>query len=480
MRTLPFRNPRLVILALLVILSAGASAFLSLGRQEDPTITNLNATITTLYPGAEPSRVEALISQPLEEEMRELADMDVISSTSATGVSVLSLELNDTTDPAIIEEIWSKARDGITDVARQFPVGAQPPQFDSDGIAAVGAIFAIRPRGEAQAVPAVLARTAEELAARLRNVPGTRSVEAFGTPEEEVRVTLDPARLASLGLTPDRVARTIQAADAKVQAGRLVSDSADILLDVVGDIGALDRLRQIVLVTGPDGQVTRLGDVADVARTPRDPPSAMALVDGRDAILLGVQANEGLQIDVWMDWVQAEVSEFTEVLPASLVVEQLFDQAIYTADRLSDVAMNMAIGVGLVVLVLLVTLGVRAALIVATVLPLVSLATIASMNFIGLPLHQMSVTGLIVALGLLVDAAIVMTDDIRQRLRQGASRIAAVDTAVRRLFAPLLASTITTALSFVPMILLPGGRGISWVPSPSRSCSCWSGRLSSP
>lgn len=459
MLTLPFRNPRLVILALLVILSAGASAFLSLGRQEDPTITNLNATITTLYPGAEPSRIEALISQPLEDEMRELADMDVISSISSTGLSVLSLELNETTDPDIIEEIWSKARDRVSDVARQFPSGVQPPKFDSDGIAAVGAIFAIRPRGEAQANPAVLARTAEELAARLRNVPGTRSVEAFGTPEEEVRVTLDPARLAILGLTPDRVSSAIEAADAKVQAGSLVSGSADILLDVAGDIDALDRIRRIVLVTGPEGQVTRLGDIAEVARTPLDPPSAMALVDGQDAVLLGIQANEGLQIDVWMDWLQAEVSDFTELLPASLVVEQLFDQAIYTADRLTDVAMNMAIGVGLVVLVLLVTLGVRAALIVATVLPLVSLATIASMNFIGLPLHQMSVTGLIVALGLLVDAAIVMTDDIRQRLRQGATRVAAVDTAVRRLFAPLLASTITTALSFVPMILLPGGAG---------------------
>lgn len=458
MRTLPFRNPRLVALALLVIIAAGLSAFLALGRQEDPTITNLNATITTVYPGAEPSRIEALISQPLEEEMRTLADMDEISSTSATGISIISLQLNETTDPAIIEEIWSKARDGVTDVARGFPVGVQPPEFDSDGIAAVGAIFAVKPSGLA-ANPAVLARTAEELAERLRNVPGTKSVETYGTPSEEVLVTVDPARIAALGLTADAVSAAIIAADAKVQSGRLVSGSSDILLDVQGDIEALDRLRQIVLATGFEGQVTRLGDVAEVSRTPRDPAPAIALVDGKDAILLGVQANEGLQIDVWMGWVQDEVAAFDSLLPASLTVEQLFDQAIYTADRLSEVALNMAIGVGLVVLVLLVTLGVRAALIVAAVLPLVSLATIASMNFIGLPIHQMSVTGLIVALGLLVDAAIVMTDDIRQRLRAGASRLAAVDTAVKRLFAPLLASTVTTALSFVPMILLPGGAG---------------------
>ncbi|MDD9718957.1 efflux RND transporter permease subunit [Dinoroseobacter sp. PD6] len=458
MRTLPFRNPRLVALTLLVIIAAGLSAFLSLGRQEDPTITNLNATITTLYPGAEPSRIEALISQPLEDEMRTLADMDEIKSTSATGISIISLQLDEATDPAIIEEIWSKARDGVADVARTFPEGVRPPEFDSEGIAAVGAIFAVKPSGAA-ANPAVLARTAEELAERLRNVPGTKSVESWGTPTEEVRVTLDPAAIAALGLTPDAVSAAVRAADAKVQSGRLVSGSTDILLDVQGDIEALDRLRQIVLATGPQGQVTRLGDVAEISRSPRDPAPAIALVDGQEAILLGVQANEGLQIDVWMGWIRDEVAAFAPLLPASLTVEQIFDQAVYTADRLSEVALNMAIGVGLVVLVLLVTLGVRAALIVAAVLPLVSLATLASMNFIGLPIHQMSVTGLIVALGLLVDAAIVMTDDIRQRLRAGASRMDAVDTAVKRLFAPLLASTVTTALSFVPMILLPGGAG---------------------
>lgn len=458
MRALTFQNPRLVVLILLVIVSAGASAFWSLGRQEDPTITNLNATITTLYPGAEPSRVEALVTQPLEEEMRERPEIDVISSTSATGVSVVSLELNETTDPDLIEQIWSEARDGVADVARSFPAGVQPPEFDSDGIAAFGAIFAVSPVDDA--VPAsVLARYAEQLAETLRNVPGTASVETFGTPEEEIRVQLDPARTAALGLTPDAVASAIRAADAKVQSGRLLSGQADLLLDVSGDIEELERVREIVLVRGADGQITRLADIAEIQRAPRDPAPSLALIDGKSAVLLGVEAGEGLQIDVWMGWVKETVAEFAPSLPSGLQVEQIFDQSVYTQERLQEVASNMAIGIGLVVAVLLVTLGFRAALIVGTVLPLVSLATLASMNFIGLPLHQMSVTGLIVALGLLVDAAIVMSDEIRQRLADGASRLRAVDNAVRRLAAPLLASTLTTALSFVPMILLPGPAG---------------------
>ncbi|WP_425093933.1 efflux RND transporter permease subunit [Tropicimonas sp. S265A] len=458
MRALTFKNPRLVILALLVIISAGASAFLALGRQEDPTITNLNATITTLYPGAEPSRVEALVTQPLEEEMRERPEISVIASTSASGVSVVRLELDETTDPGIIEQIWSEARDGVSDVARTFPDGVRPPEFDSDGIAAVGAIFAVSPTA-GTVTPPVLARYAEELAEHLRNVPGTASVETFGTPEEEIRVQLDPTRTAALGLTPDAIAAAIRAADAKVQSGRLLNGQTDILLDVSGDIEALERMRRIVLVRGTEGQITRLDDIADIARVPRIPASSIALIDGKDAVLLGVEAGDGLQIDVWMDRVKTAVAAFEPSLPAELHVEQIFDQSIYTAERLEQVALNMALGVGLVVAVLLITLGFRAALIVATVLPLVSLATLASMNFIGLPLHQMSVTGLIVALGLLVDAAIVMSDEIRQRLAKGATRLEAAEKAVGRLAAPLLASTVTTALSFVPMILLPGPAG---------------------
>ena len=168
---------------------------------------------------------------------------------------------------------------------------------------------------------------------------------------------------------------------------------------------------------------------------------------------------DGRRIDQWMTLLQAELDDIRSDLPSSLILTQVFDQSAYTEDRLAEVGLNMAIGVGLVLAVLFITLGVRAALIVGLVLPIVSLATLASMQFIGLPIHQMSVTGIIVALGLLVDAAIVMTDEIRQRLARGMPRLLAVGDGVRRLTAPLLASTITTALSFVPMILLPGPAG---------------------
>ncbi|MFN9192417.1 MAG: efflux RND transporter permease subunit [Pseudomonadota bacterium] len=457
MDTLFFRNPRLVILALAVIAVAGLSALLTLGRQEDPSITGTQAGVTTLCPGADPARIEALITRPLENELRTIAEVMTLSSTSAAGISSIDVELIETIDPAAIPEVWSRVRDKVAAVP--LPPGALDPEVETGGEGAYAAILALLPKGDTAPASAVLGRHAQELAERLRTLTGAKSVDVWGLPAEEVLVALDPARTAALGLSPAEVATAVAAGDAKARAGRLTGPGTEAVLDLAGDISGLDRVRDIVLREGSDGSVLRVGDVAEVTRGPRPPGDALAMVDGRAAVLIGVRIEEGLRVDLWMEGLKAKVAAFADTLPASLEVRQVFDQAVYTADRMSEVAVNMAIGTALVIAVLFLTLGARAALVVALVLPLVTLATLGTMRFIGLPLHQMSVTGLIVALGLLVDAAIVMTDEVQKRLSEGQDRRQAVAAAVRRLAVPLLASTLTTVLSFVPMILLPGGAG---------------------
>lgn len=458
METFTFRTPRTVALFLLVIIAAGVSAFLTIGRQEDPTITNINAVITTPYPGAEPSRVETLVTRPIEEELRLIPEVNVIRSTSADGISIVSVELDETVDPDAIEQVWSEARDAADRAALSFPAGALQPDVDSDGLSAVAAIVALTAEAP-EPNAAILARYGDLLAERLRNVPGAKLVELHGQSTEEILVEPDSATMAALGLTHDALAARLAGADAKVQSGRSVGSGQDILLDVTGDFETLARVRNIVIAEDGTGTVTRLGEIASVRRTTEDPAASYAISNGSPAVVLAVMVEEGRRIDQWMTTLQAELDAIRADLPASLSLTQTFDQSAYTEQRLAEVGLNMAIGVGLVLAVLFLTLGARAAMIVGLVLPVVSLATIASMNFIGLPIHQMSVTGIIVALGLLVDAAIVMTDEIRQRLARGLSRISAVGDAVRRLAAPLLASTVTTALSFVPMILLPGPAG---------------------
>lgn len=456
--TLTYRQPRLVFLVIMVLIASGLSALLAIGRQEDPTITNLFATVTTAFPGAAPERVETLVTAEIEEQLKEIPEVDTVTSTSATGISIIAIELQETLETSRIEQVWSEIRDALSDAEANFPLGALSPDIDADGISAYSAIMALRLKQNDIPI-AIAARYGDELADTLRSIPGTKGVDQFGVPEEEILVTLDPAKTAALGLTPMMVSAAISGADAKIQAGRLRDDANDLIFEVAGEIKAIDRLRNVVVREGADTTATRLSDIATIKRGTRTPLAEMAIHNGEPAILVAAVLEDGLQIDVWSGFVRDVIDEFQNQMPLGIELELIFDQSGYTADRLAEVGRNMLIGVALVIGVLLVTLGIRAAVIVAIILPVVTLATLATMNFLGLAIHQMSVTGLIVALGLLVDAGIVMTDEVAKRVRAGAARLEAVAQSVRRLTAPLFASTITTALAFTPMILLPGPAG---------------------
>ncbi|MEL6373603.1 MAG: efflux RND transporter permease subunit [Pseudomonadota bacterium] len=459
MTTLFYRDPRLFALAVLMIMAAGASAILNVGRQEDPTITNLFATVVTPFPGADPARVEAQVTAKIEEELREIPEIDSLQSTSRAGISVITIELSQFISDQKIEQTWSVIRDALADAAVNLPTGVPEPSFDNDRTGAFTAISVLTMREGRPPQGGVMRRYGEALQDRLRNVKGTKLVSLYGARDEEIRVVVDPVRLSELGLTAQAVSSAIARADAKVRAGQLRGNRASFIIELDGEIRSLDRVRQVPLVDAPDGRIVRVGDVADVRRTVVKPASSLALHNGRPAVLIAARMENDIQVDGWMARIKRELKAFEAELPFTLKHEQTFDQSLYTYDRLAGVIENLAIGVGLVVLVLLVTLGWRAAVIVALILPLASLISIFGLGVAGISIHQMSVTGLIVALGLLVDAGIVMTDDIRRRLAQGTARLTAVHEGVKRLAAPLLASTVTTALAFMPMALLPGPAG---------------------
>ncbi len=457
MGTILFRRPRYLALAILTVAALGLSALNGVGRQEDPTITNLFATIVTPYPGADPERVEALVTEKIEAELREIPEIDTISSTSRAGVSSIQVELSMFISDAEIEQAWSKIRDALSDAATRLPPGAAEPAFDNDRTGAFTAIFAVTVEGDASI--GLLSRHAEALQERLRGIPNTKLVQRYGAAEEEIRVEVDADALAALGLSPQDVARALAQADAKVAAGRVRGDDADYVVEVAGEFDGVARIRETPLANGPDGRVARVGDVATVSRAERAPPETVALAGGRRAVLVAARMEDDLQVDRWAAAVEESVAEFRDALPLGLAVEQVFDQSAYTADRLAEVAGDLALGVAIVVAVLFVTMGWRAAAIVALMLPLTALLSVFVLERLGVVIHQMSVTGMIVALGLLVDAAIVTTDDIRRRLADGAPRLGALRAAARRLAVPLLASTVTTVLAFVPMAALPGPAG---------------------
>jgi len=459
METLLYRRPRYLALAIFVIAALGLFAFNTIGRQEDPTITNLFASVITPYPGADPSRVEALVTEKIEAELREIPEIDVIKSVSRTGLSSIQIELSKFIPDGQIEQVWSEIRDALGDAARELPPGVPDPEFDNDRTGAFTMIAALSGREGTTVSPALLGRMAEDLRERLRQVPQTKLVDVRGAPEEEIRVEIDGDALASLGLTPDQVAARIAAADAKVSAGRVRGAAVDYLVEVSGEIDSLARVAAVPLVTDASGRVTRVDDVATISRATADPPTTIAFANGKRAVLISARVEDDRQVDRWAAATRAEIAKVQAALPRGLSLEIVFDQSDYTVERLGEVAINLLVGMALVIAVLLVTMGWRAALIVGAMLPLTSLLSLAVLEKLGVTIHQMSVTGLIVALGLLVDAAIVTIDEIRQRIAGGAPRLKAVGGAVKRLTIPLAASTLTTVLAFVPMAALPGPAG---------------------
>lgn len=460
MSTFFFRNRRYLAIVLLLIISAGSSALLTIGRQEDPTITNLFATIQTPFPGADPARVEALVTEEIESELRGIAAIKTIESVSRTGISTITVELSEFISDREIEIAWSEIRDALSDAAVAFPPGVPEPEFNNDETTAYTAISALVARDGAEDLPpGLLSRFGEELQDRMRLVAGTQHVKLLGAVEEEITVTVIPERLASLGLRPDDVAAALAAADAKVRSGRIRGSSADYLIEVAGEFETVQRIASTPLVTGEDGQTVRLSDIATIEKAVRTPVESIVYANGQRAVVVASIMAPNQPVEAWMGRMKQQIATFEDALPRGIEHKLLFDQSTYTADRLESLLGNLAIGISLVVAVLLLTLGWRSALIVSAILPLAGLMAVAVLLAIGIPIHQMSVTGLIVALGLLVDSAIVMVDEVRQRLRGGLPRSAAVAGAVKRLTMPLFASTATTVLAFLPMAILPGPAG---------------------
>jgi len=460
--TLFYRQPRITILVISLIVVSGLSAYAILPRMEDPLMTERVAIINTVYPGADAERVEALVTEKLEEEFQEIEEINDLRSSSSAGVSTITIELRDDVYANEAGTVWSRIRDKLDDTIPQLPEGVLEPEFVDLKLKAYALILGVTWDGDrttGQDVSyAVIRRLAEQLEERLRAIPGTETIDTFGAPDEEIIVEVDVATLAGLGLTVNDVARQIGASDSKMSAG-LLRGNADLLVEIDGELNSLDRIGHIPIRSTSDGRVVVLSDIASVRRSIVEPPSTLALVDGKTAVSLAVTVRNDQRIDYWTERANAAVEEFSQALPEGVSVHNVFRQNDYVSTRLTGLMQNLLFGAIAVASVVFVMMGWKSALIVSSALPLSALMVLSGMRFMSIPIHQMSVTGLIVALGLLIDNAIVVVDEVSVKLRAGQRPIDAVGASVSHLAIPLLGSTLTTALAFGPIALMPGPAG---------------------
>lgn len=451
-----YRNQRLLALSILLILIWGISSVHVLPRLEDPETTQRRALVTTVLPSANAERVESLVTKVIEEELIAIPEIKNILASSRPGLSTISVDLEDSVTDT--QQVLSKIRDKLADVGPELPPTSSGPTYEDIEAKAYVMLVALTWETESPVDYTTLSHLSQDLSERLRLAPGTEKVELLGSTQEEITVVIDSSRLLSLGLSAEEVSAQISASDANLPSGQLRTNQESILLEVETGVDSLDSLLQIPIRLANE-QVTPLSEIATVNRGIQDPPTSLSMVNGHSATVLALMMDSNIRIDRWVERIEKQLNQFETQLPAGVKQSIIFNQSQYVKLRLDSLFLNLMLGTICVVLSTTLLMGWRAGIIVGVSLPLSIFMVFGGMRALGGSLHQISVTGLVIALGILIDNAVVVVDEIKNALKTHEKKEITISKSVNYLSAPLLASTLTSILAFMPIILLPGRQG---------------------
>ncbi|MGL5879108.1 MAG: efflux RND transporter permease subunit, partial [Xenococcaceae cyanobacterium] len=462
MSKLFYRNVRLLILTIAIILIWGFSSFQALPRLEDPELVSRVALVKTFWTGADAQRMEALVTEKIEEKIAEIEEVDNYQSTSQSGSSIVTVELVDRIKKSEVDLVWSRLRDKLREIRQELPSGATDPELEEVEVRAYALITALTWYGNNSPNYAILDRKAKSLEDELRAIDGTEKVEVFGAPDEEITLEVNSAELAALGLTTQELSRQIQQSDSKIAAGQLRGSDNDLLIEVKGELDSLERIRQIPIRCNDcnsQSQFTRLGDIAKIEKGIVTPPNQLAIVSGKPGVSVAVFVESEKRLDRWAKDARKILSEFEKELPSSIKLRILLEQNSYVEARLNNLISNLFFGAILLFFVTIFMMGWQSAVVIQTALPLSIAIVFVCMSSLGIPLHQMSVTGLIVALDILIDNAIIVVDEVQNRLKDGLKPKDAIAQTVNYLLVPSIGANLTTIIGFLPIALLPGSVG---------------------
>jgi multidrug efflux pump subunit AcrB len=450
MNVLGLLRPRLIGLVVVMLCLLGIASYLSMARQEDPSFPQRAGLVTVIYPGATAEAVERLVLDPLSDELSQVEELQYFNATARTGVALISLSLEDeiyATDAA-----WDRVRQAMARAVLEFPQGVAQISLDDRMIDIPAVILAVR--GDASLIH--LGLEAERLKRAMVDIAGVSRIELDGKADEQVTIALRDAQMSRLGISPSYLAGILAQRNQVIPGGFIVSGGKRMGLLPNSEFVSIDDLRatQIPL---PEGGYIPLEAIADIWRGPLEPAQPKAWFDGEQAVLVSLTAVRG-QLDAIRFGQQ--VRERLELLRpefAPLQIEEMFFQPDQVKDRLDGLEMNLLGSVLIIVLVVFIGMGWRMGLLVATMLPLVALISLGIYDLGGGILHQIAVIGLVISLGILIDNAIVMVENVQDRLNRGEPRAEAVRHAISELAGPLGASTATTLAAFTPLLLAKGG-----------------------
>ncbi|MEL6645564.1 MAG: efflux RND transporter permease subunit [Pseudomonadota bacterium] len=451
---LAIERPLYTWLLILFCLFGGAAGYLSVGKLEDPVFTLKSALVITPYPGATAAEVAIEVSEVLEAEIQQMDEIDFITSANTPGLSVIEVTIQDTYDGTELPQVWDDMRDRIADAVPALPEGALPPVVNDSFGDVFGLLYAVTAPGYADGD---VWEIGTFLRRELLAVDGVANAEILGLPEEAIFVEPSGETLTALGVPPDVILGAVASANTIVPTGtagtarRELRVDAPALDDTVSEISAL--------TFGFQGEVINLTDVADVYRARVDHPDHIIRHNGQEAFTIGVAGLTSENIVAVGQRVEARLAELTPLLPAGVTLEPIYEQHRVVETANQDFLMSLAMSVGVVIGVLALFMGWRAAIVVGGSLLLTVSFTFFFMNLFDIKVERISLGALIIAMGMLVDNAIVIAEGMQVQMRRGRKAVEAAAEVARRTQVPLLGATIIGIMAFAGIGLSPDSSG---------------------
>lgn len=448
-------KPVLTWLLILVLLFGGIWGFSSLGRLEDPAFTIKQAVVITQYPGASAEQVAIEVSEPLEAAIQRMAEVDRVTSQNRPGVSRLDVIVEDTVPGGDLPRIWTELRERITNVQGELPEGAMTP-FVDDGFGDVyGIFFAVTAPGLSDDE---VYRLATFLRRELLAVEGVSDVDVSGLPEEAIFVEPDLAIAANIGVNPQTIVSAIASANSVAAAGSVdVGEGVRTRIETPEGSSSVDEIASLTIGVG--GETINLIDIADVSRARMDNPGQILRFNGQEAFTLGVAGISDQNIVEVGNRVDERLAELQPEIPYGIKLRPIYQQHVVVDESSTGFLINLAMSVGIVVLVLGVFMGPRAAIVVGATLLLTVVGTLLFMALFSIEMERISLGALIIAMGMLVDNAIVVAEGMQLGMRRGQSSRQASQEAAGKTQIPLLGATVIGIMAFAGIGLSPDSTG---------------------
>ena len=436
----------LVLFTILLLGAAGLYSYFNLGRAEDPSFVIKNMVINVAWPGATAGEMQAQVSDKIEKKLQELPHIDYVESYSRPGISFIRIVLKDLTPPERVKELWYQARKKVGDIRAELPAGIVGPNFNDEFGDVYSVIYMLSADGLSLAD---LKARAEDIRQRLLRVADVNKADILGERPEKIFIEFSHAKLATLGVTPQQIFDSVARQNAVVPGGSVDTSADRINIRVTGAFTGVDAIAAVPVQA--DGRVFRLGDIANVKRGYQDPPDFITRVGGKPALGLGISMAEGANIITLGKNLKQAMDAITAELPVGIEVTQIADQPHIVDQSVSEFVHTFAEALAIVLFVSFLSLGWRTGIVVALSVPLVLAIVLVVMYATGLDLHRITLGALIIALGLLVDDAIIAIEMMVVKMEQGWDRVRAATFAWTSTAFPMLTGTLVTAAGFLPV-----------------------------